>query len=211
MEKLDFRTINDEVTRKTVISKIHHYSGVMLPESYLEQGKTVGVFLHNQLVAGYILVTRPKFRSLLFVPDKTKSESHFLSENQYDCIEINGLWISPALKKPMLQMKVWFRLVWDIFSCKKQYVLLMRNLNNKSMARFMTMANPVDIYSGEPFVMAGQTTHERIQVSYTTRWKLITNSYKYFLELLRRNSKANNFSRQSGVVKYLKQSYPDLG
>ena len=52
MEKLDFRTINDEVTRKTVISKIHHYSGVKLPESYLEQGKTVGVFLHNQLVAG---------------------------------------------------------------------------------------------------------------------------------------------------------------
>lgn len=209
MEKLDFRVINDEATKKKVLSKIHNYTGVMLPDSYLEQGKTVGVFLHNQLVAGYILVTKPKFRSLLFVPDKSKSENRFLSENQYDCMEINGLWISPALKTPMLQMRVWFRLVLDIFSCKKQYVLLMRNLNNKSMARFMTMANPISIYSGEPFVMAGQATHELIQVSYTTRWKLLANSYKYLLELLRRNSKANNFSRQSGVVKYLKQSYPN--
>ncbi len=210
MEKLDFRVIKDKKTKKQVLSKIHNYTGVMLPNEYLEQSKTVGVFLHDQLVAGYILVTRPDFRSLLFVPDKLKEESRIFSNNQYDCMEINGLWISPALKTPILQMKVWFKLVWDIFTCKKQYVLLMRNLNNKSMARFMTMANPIDIYSGEPFVMAGQETHEQIHVSYTTRWKLITNSYKYFFELLRRNSKAINFSRQSGVVKYLKQSYPNI-
>ena len=211
MDKLDFRTIVDEKTKKKVVEKIHSYTGVMLPESYVNQSRIVGVFLHDQMVAGYMLVTRPGFRSLLFVPDRTKQENELLSNSHSEFMEVNGLWISPALKKPSLQMRVWFNLVWDIFSCGKKYVLLMRNLNNKSMERFMAMSNPTSIYEGEPFVMAGQETHERIEVSYTTRWSLIANSYKYIAELARRNRKATNFARQNGVVKSLKGTYSNLG
>ncbi len=211
MDKLDFRTIVDEKTKKIVLNKIHNYTGVMLPEEYANQSKIVGVFLHNKLVAGYMLVTKPSFRSLLFVPDKTKLQNDTLTKNKSDFMEVNGLWISPALKTPWYQMRVWFHLIWDIFSCRKKYVLLMRNLNNKSMERFMAMSNPISIYEGEPFVMAGQETHERIQVSYTSRWSLIVNSYKYVAELIRRNNKATNFARQNGVVKSLKESYSNLG
>lgn len=211
MDKLDFRTIVDKKTKEKVVEKIHSYTGVMLPESYVNQSRIVGVFLHDQMVAGYMLVTRPGFRSLLFVPDRTKQENELLSNSQSEFMEVNGLWISPALKKPSLQMRVWFNLVWDIFSCGKKYVLLMRNLNNKSMERFMAMSNPTSIYEGEPFVMAGQETHEKIEVSYTTRWSLVTNSYKYIAELARRNRKATNFARQNGVVKSLKGTYSNLG
>ena len=71
-------------------------------------------------------------------------------------LEINGLWISPALKTLYLQMCVWKKLIKDVFSCKRKNVLLMRCKRNKSMEKFLGMANPELLYEGEPLPMAGQ-------------------------------------------------------
>lgn len=195
MEKLVFRTITDKEEKEIVLDKIEHQTGVRLPDSYVAQSKIVGTFLHEKLVAGYMLVTRPSYRSLLFVPDSTKQSHQFFSNDSYDMMEVNGLWISPTLRKPSQQLRVWSQLISDIFFSRKKYILLMRNTKNRSMERFMNMSLPTEIYQGPPLVMAGDRTHNSIQVSYTTRWKLVLNAHKYVGELLRRQYKTALSSR----------------
>lgn len=199
MEKLAFKTIETEDGMNLFLDKFQNYVGVRLPLVYARNSKIVGVFLKDKLVGGYMLVTKPGFRSLMFVPDSIKTSHNFFKHDAYEMMEVNGLWISPALKDPRQQMKVWFKLVRDIFACRKNYVLLLRDARNKIMERLLGMANPVALYEGAPFVTAGSTTHEKIQVSYTTRWSIILNSHKYWLELKNRQKRAEEFAKQRNL------------
>ena len=196
MEKLDFRNITKTEELMTVIEKIEHYTGVRLPTDYVNRSQVVGVFLHDRLVAGYMLVTSPAFRSLLFVPDQVKKQHDLFVEDEYEMMEVNGLWISPALKTPLLQVRVWARLIRDIFSARKKYVLLMRHSGNKTMKNLSSMANPKTIFQGTPQILGSDKTHDSIEVAYTTRWSIVLNSHKYFVELLRRSRKAAKFAAQ---------------
>lgn len=195
MNKLIFRTITEESALEEVLDKVENYSGVRLPIAYARRNKIVGAFLHNKLVAGYMVVTKPEFRSLMFVPSGHESLKSLSAIDNYDMMEINGLWLSPAVKTPILQAKVWFHLIKDIFLSKKKYVLLMRNRRNKNMERFLNMANPTELYSGPPMLMAGDASHENIQVSYTTRWKVVLNSHKYIAEIRNRMKRASEFEK----------------
>ncbi len=82
----------------------------------------------------------------------------------------------------------------------------MRNIHNKSMDRFMSMANPTHLYEGSPLLMAGENTHNEIQVSYATRWSIVLNARKYWLELRNRQRRAEQFQKQREYVRTLKQS-----
>lgn len=200
MEKLQIRTITTQEDLNTVLDKIEWYSGVRLSESYAKQGKVVGVFLHNKLAACYMVITSPGFRSLLFVPDSVKKANEFFNNEQYEMMEVNGLWIGPALKTPEQQIRVWMELIKDIFFSKKKYVLLMRDKRNMNMDRFMNMAYPKNLYEGSPLLMAGEKTHKEIQVSFTTRWKILLNVHKYLWELRDRKRRANQFSKQKASI-----------
>ena len=195
MEKLKFKTLVKHQDISDFLDKIEHHSGVRLPIEYVKRSKVVGAFLHDQLVATYMLVTSPGYRSMLFVPDAVKDKNGFFSQDSFDMLEVNGLWISPALKTPYLQMCVWAKLIKDIFLCKRKYVLLMRSKRNRSMEKFLGMANPELLYEGEPLPMAGEKTHEVIQVSRTTRWSIVANTPKYALEFYRRMKRAEQYSR----------------
>ena len=206
MDKLIFRTLTSDTEINLVLEKTERYSGVRLPAEYVSKSKVVGVFLHDQLAACYMLVTKPNFRSLMFVPDSTKKTCEFFVEDQYEMMEVNGLWIGPSLKKPVLQVKVWMHLISDIFQSRKKYVLLMRDSRTKSMEKFINMANPISLYEGESISMAGEITHDEIQVSYTTRWKIMLNVHKYIIELWHRNKRADSYAKQRILVRSLKHS-----
>lgn len=206
MEKITFKTIESVSDTALYLDKVENYTGVRLPLLYANNSKIVGVFLHDKLVAGYMLVTNPNFRSLRFVPDSIKQKESFFLKDQYEMMEVNGLWIGPTLKKPSLQMKVWINMVKDIFLCRKKYVLLMRDIRNKNMERFMSMANPTHLYEGSPLLMAGENTHNEIQVSYATRWNIVLNAHKYWLELRNRQRRAEQFEKQRDYARALKQS-----
>ncbi len=195
MNKLIFRTITDDQGIEEVINKVENYSGVRLPLAYAKRNKVVGAFLHEQLVAGYMIVTKPDFRSLMFVPDELKSTSQIGDLDSYDMMEVNGLWLGPAVKTPMMQAKVWFNLIKDIFLAKKNYVLLMQDSRNKNMERFLSMANPTMLYSGPPMLMAGDDSHKSINVGYTTRWSIVLNTPKYIAEFRSRMKRADEFEK----------------
>ena len=98
MEKLTFKTLTSQEEIEFVLQKVESNHGVRLPTEYANNSKIVGAFLQGQLSACYMLVTRPEFRSLLFVPDHIKKSSELLQNDKFEMMEVNGLWIGPSLK-----------------------------------------------------------------------------------------------------------------
>ena len=67
MEKLVFKVIDKEEDLKMFLGKFFNYTNVNLPLNYAQGAKVIGVYIEEVMVAGYMLVTTPNFRSLLFV------------------------------------------------------------------------------------------------------------------------------------------------
>jgi hypothetical protein len=88
-----------------VLDKIKSNLGVRPPLSYANSRKIVGFFCSGQLSACYMLVTKPGFRILLFVPDQEKKKSKFFKNEEFEMMEVNGLWIGPALKALICNLK----------------------------------------------------------------------------------------------------------
>lgn len=206
MEKLTFRNITSGSEMSLFLDKVENYTDVRLPTNYASSSKIVGAFLHDKMVAGYMIVTKPNFRSLLFVPDSVKKTRSFFSIDHYEMMEVNGLWIGPAIKTPQLQFKIWMQLAKDVFFSKKKYVLLMSSSKNKNIKRLHSLTNPKVLYKGAPNILVGDKTHSTIQVSYTTRWSIVFNFPKYLLELRRREHRAEQFRTNHTYVRELKTS-----
>jgi hypothetical protein len=183
MDNLNIRTIESENEIELFIDRVRSHTGVTLPELYVRNSKVVGVFSVGKLVGGYMVVTKPNFRSLRFVPDSIKRDHQFFKNDEYEMMEINGLWIGPGIKTPKAQFKVWMHLVKDIFFARKKYLLLMSDSSNKTIKRLHSMANPTILFEGAPQLMAGEHTHHSIRVGYTTRWQVISNIPSYIAEL----------------------------
>ncbi len=186
MENLDIRTIEDRTEIETFIERVRSQTGVTLPDTYVQNSKVVGVFSGVKMVGGYMVVTKPGFRSLQFVPDQIKRDHLFFKNSDYEMMEINGLWIGPGIKTPKAQFKVWMHIIKDIFFARKKYLLLMSDSNNRTIKRLHSLANPTTLFEGVPNLMAGERTHSSIRVGYTTRWQVILNIPSYVAELRNR-------------------------
>lgn len=185
MEKLIFREIETKVETELFIEKFHTSAGVKLPLNYVENSQIIGAFLHDKLVAGYMIVTSPGYRSLMFVPDKIKNSNKFFENNQNDMLEVNGLWIGPSIKTPRQQFKIWFHMARNVITSRKKYVLLMSNSKNKNIQSLHALINSVPIYEGVPNLMIGDESHETIKVGYTTPWDCLASVPKYWVAVVR--------------------------
>lgn len=182
MEAIKFKTLTNEQEIDTFLSRFESYVGVKLPYDYAQRSTFVAGFKGNEMVGGYMLVTKPEFRSLMFIPDSVRAEHDFFRNDSYDMMEINGVWMSASLKTAAEQFGIWLRLILDAFKCRKQYVLLMANQRNLNIRHVHAMTGAKDIYEGEPMLMAGEKSHSSIRVSYTTRWSLLLNVPRYWFE-----------------------------
>jgi hypothetical protein len=196
MEAIKFRTLKTESEVEFFLGRFESYVGVKLPYDYAQRSKFVAGFKGEEMVAGYMLVTKPDFRSLMFVPDQVKRDHDFFRNDSYDMMEINGVWMSASLKTASEQFSVWVKLILDAFKCRKQFVLLMANQRNINIRHVHAMTGAQDIYEGEPMLMSGEKSHSTIRVSYTTRWSLLMNLPRYWLEYK---------SRERRFVRRLKQ------
>jgi hypothetical protein len=196
MEAIKFRTLKTDSEVEFFLGRFESYVGVKLPYDYAQRSKFVAGFKGEEMVAGYMLVTKPDFRSLMFVPDQVKRDHDFFRNDSYDMMEINGVWMSASLKTASEQFSVWVKLILDAFKCRKQFVLLMANQRNINIRHVHAMTGAQDIYEGEPMLMSGEKSHSTIRVSYTTRWSLLINLPRYWLEYK---------SRERRFVRRLKQ------
>lgn len=193
MEAIKFKTLTTDQEIDTFLSRFESYVGVKLPYDYATRSKFVAAFKNDTMVGGYMLVTRPEFRSLMFVPDDVRAHHEFFQNDSFDMMEINGVWMSAALKTAAEQFRIWLQLILDAFRCRKEYVLLMANQRNINIRHIHAMTGATDLYEGPPMLMAGDKSHSSIRVSYTTRWALLLNVPRYWWE---HKSRERRFQRR---------------
>lgn len=203
MEAIKFRTLKTESEIEFFLARFESYVGVRLPYSYAQRSTFVAGFRGGEMVGGYMLVTRPDFRSLLFVPDQVKRDHVFFRNESFEMMEINGVWMSASLKTASEQFSVWLRLILDAFRCRKQYVLLMANQRNGNIRHIHAMTGARDIYEGPPMLMSGDKSHSSIRVSYTTRWALLLNVPRYWLEFKSRERRFNRRLKQRALTRMM--------
>ena len=198
MEKLEFKVITEESETEKFLQKVENYTGVRLPALYAARAKIVGIYARGQLSAGYMIVTKPMYRSLMFVPDKIRAQHPFFSNDCYEMMEVNGLWIGPAIKTPKAQFQIWLTLIKDIFLSKKKYLLLLSDSRNQTISHIHQLTNPTHLYEGNPEIRPGERTHKSVRISYTTRWNLLFNLPRYFAEYKSRQQRIRESVRQRG-------------
>ncbi|MEX1198098.1 MAG: hypothetical protein WEB57_09580 [Pseudohongiellaceae bacterium] len=196
MEAITFKTLTEERDINEYLQRFEGYVRVKLPYDYTQRSRIVAAYKGGKMVAGYMLVTRPGFRSLMFVPDEVREQHAFFRNDQYEMMEVNGLWIGAGVRRASEQFRIWLHMLRDVFLCRKKYVLLMADTRNTNIGRIHALMGSKEIYQGPPMLMAGSKTHSSIRVGYTTRWTLIRHFPKYLLEYRHRAGKAGR--RQSG-------------
>jgi hypothetical protein len=204
MKAIKFKTLTTESEIETYLNKFEGFVGVRLPYDYATNSKIIGVFTGNEMVGGYMLVTKPQFRSLMFVPDAVKNSHEFFQNDQYEMMEVNGVWISAAVKSAFDQYRIWSHMLMDVFFARKNFVLLMADQRNANIRNIHSLMNPELLYEGPPMLMAGTTSHSTIRVSVTTRWQMLLNIPKYYLayrDRARRSSKRAKVRAFSRMVR----------
>ena len=68
MDAIKFKTLTTESEIEKYISKFEGFVGVRLPYDYTIRSRIIGVFKGDEMVGGYMLVTKPEFRNLIFIP-----------------------------------------------------------------------------------------------------------------------------------------------
>jgi hypothetical protein len=182
MEAIKFRNLETHQEIDSFLDRFESYVGVKLPYDYAARSIFVAGFKGDEMVGGYMLVTKPEYRSLMFVPDEVKQTHPFFKNDSYDMMEINGVWMSAKLKTATEQFQIWVHLILNTFKCRKQYILLMANQRNTNIRNIHAMTGATDIYEGPPMLMSGHESHSSIRVSYTTRWAFVLNLPRYWLE-----------------------------
>jgi hypothetical protein len=204
MKAIKFKTLTTESEIENYLNKFEGFVGVRLPYDYTMRSKIIGVFAGSEMVAGYMLVTKPQFRSLMFVPDSVRNSHEFFQNDQYEMMEVNGVWISAAVKSAFDQYRIWSHMLMDVFFARKNFVLLMADQRNANIRNIHSLMNPELLYEGAPMLMAGATSHSTIRVSVTTRWQMLLNIPKYYLayrDRARRSSKRAKVRAFSRMVR----------
>ena len=206
MEAIKFKTLSEESEIDMYLSKFEGFVGVRLPYDYSMRSTIVGAFKGEEMIGGYMLVTRPQFRSLMFVPDQVKQDGKFFKNDQFEMMEVNGVWISAAVKSASDQYRFWMKMIVDIFMARKKFILLMADLRNANVRNIHSMTNPELLYEGPPMLMAGAQSHSTICVSYTTRWQMIMNMPRYFMEYRNRERRSTKRLKDREYARGLRQA-----
>ena len=206
MEAIKFRKLTTESEIEFFLGRFESYVGVKLPYDYADRSTFVAGYKGDEMVAGYMLVTKPEFRSLMFVPDQVKREHDFFKNESYEMMEINGVWMSASLKSASEQFGVWLKLILDAFRCRKQFVLLMANQRNSNIRNIHSMTGAKDIYEGAPMLSSGDKSHSTIRVSYTTRWSLLLNVPRYWFEYKSRERRFQRRLKQRAVTRMVSKA-----
>ena len=121
-------------------------------------------------------------------------------------MEVNGVWISAAVKSASDQYRFWMKMIVDIFMARKKFILLMADLRNANVRNIHSMTNPELLHEGPPMLMAGAQSHSTIRVSYTTRWQMILNMPRYFMVYRNRERRSTKRLKDREYARGLRQA-----
>lgn len=128
--------------------KAVEFLGVDFPADYYDRSVTLALI--DQLgcmCGGAIIALEPEFRSLLSIPTQAKEAPPGL-EPISRVAEINGVWLSPDAKSPILPVTFWRQVINFLMSLDKDRFLFTFDLSNKMMRKITSWLRYDVLYSG---------------------------------------------------------------
>jgi hypothetical protein len=179
-----------------LVSQFSHEVGVELPPSYIQACKIVGCFWENELVGGFMLMTKGPFRGLQLLPDDVRRHNRLARRiNESSLLEINGLWIKRNIRGTAVARGVWYKLREAILDSKTSQILIFYNGRIKGLdSLYKNLIGKNYIYSGQPQTSEGNAAaHDLVRVGVVNRFRLRV--APFFLRRHMRKRKAVQVSR----------------
>lgn len=179
---------------------------IEFPGEYIERG-TILTLLNStdEICGGAIVVSEPPFRSLEGIPGN-RDWSKIGSEKTI--AEVNGVWLSSALKSPYLSFAFWQQLVSFLAHTKKQQFLFTFDNSNNRMRDFAAWLQPEILYSGKTKKLSGMKSSSDETIAIVSRESLL--NLQAMLD--RRNGGAANSNQEVKIIQRLeKRNKRDAG
>lgn len=161
--------------------KALEFLGVEFPVDYYNRSVTLTLIDQvGEMWGGAIIALEPEFRSLLSIPNRTKETTAGL-EPISGVAEINGVWLAPGVKSPILPVTFWRQLINFLLTLDKDRFLFTFDLSNKTMRKIASWLRYEVLYSGPTHQLPGM-----IKPSCETIAVLNRDSFASLIETLNR-------------------------
>ena len=156
--------------------------GIDFPTEYYE--RSLILILLDQagrMCGGALIVLHPEFRSLLSIPHP--SEHHaFRLESTDDVAEINGVWLSPEVKAPILGVTFWRQLLTFLHTLDKQRFLFTFDRSNKQMRKITSWLRYDILYTGPTRQLPGmkRPSDETIAILHRDSFNSLNEAFSRF-------------------------------
>jgi hypothetical protein len=126
---------------------------VSLPMEYLERSKVFGIFnKRGELVGGFLIVMTGQLRSLRSLPSKELIPDLV---DTWDIGEVNGLWLSPEVRKKSVSILFWLLVAREVIFSGKKHFIYTYTTKKKKLGDIYASVKPITLYEGETPVLEG--------------------------------------------------------
>ncbi|MBL8854925.1 MAG: hypothetical protein JNK57_13245 [Planctomycetaceae bacterium] len=153
--------------------------GIDFPNEYYDRSLILTlVDQSDRMCGGALLVLQPEFRSLLSIPNATGNATLQLGSAE-DIAEINGVWLSPGVKAPILGVTFWRQLLAFLQTLDKRRFLFTFDRSNKQMRKITSWLRYDVLYSGPTRQLPGmkQPTEETIAILHSDSFASLNEAF----------------------------------
>lgn len=152
--------------RQEYLHKAENFLGINFPRSYVERATVLTLVDQlGEMLGGALVVTEPEYRSLLSIPSSAGDwTAQFTCDT--DVAEINGVWLSPEVRTPILPVTFWRQFINHLLTLPKHRFLFTYDHSNKQMRKITGWLRYDVLYSGLTEQLPGmqRPSHETIAV-----------------------------------------------
>jgi hypothetical protein len=185
---LEYRTLTQDHEIEAFLESFKRYVNVKLPTAYANCGKVIGVFKGEDMIGGYMIITRGPFRALTLIPDEVKQNMPLLKNGSAsDFVEVNGFWVKEAYRRSAESLQMWLRVRKEVLRSKASYFLIFYNTQATGLAQiYEDILDPELIYQGAPAANSKTSSHAQITVGISTRLKVRLSIYRGIPRIMNR-------------------------
>lgn len=156
--------------------------GIDFPAEYYDRSLILTlVDQADCMCGGALLVLQPEFRSLLSIPHLSENNAVRLGSTD-DVAEINGVWLAPGVKAPILGVTFWRQLLAFLHTLDKQRFLFTFDRSNKQMRKITSWLRYDVLYTGPTRQLAGmkKPSDETIAILHRDSFNSLNEAFSRF-------------------------------